>query len=272
MASVNQDFVTYAGDTVTPIFTVVDVNGQPVNISTVTQITWTCFRSLQLSTPLITKTLTGGEITFTGIGTNGQFQVTILPADTQSLSGWYIHQASIADASGNQTTVTVGRMNVGLAPNWTYDDGSSATQDIYYVRGLIGDTIESDQLLSDQIIFASLDNYSTTELAAAECCRMIAARFARQVDVVQGELKTNYSNRRKAYMAQAVDLETRGMARGGAQAYAGGISAEDKIANVCDPDRVSPQFNIGMFDNLLPESPVGHETNEQTSSDEGQTY
>ena len=34
--------------------------------------------------------------------------------------------------------------------------------------------------------------------------------------------------------------------------YVGGVSVTDKAAQVTDPDRVTPQFNIGMQDNLLP--------------------
>ena len=45
MAAVNQDFVTFAGDTVKPIFTVVDVNGNAVNIANVADISWSARRN-----------------------------------------------------------------------------------------------------------------------------------------------------------------------------------------------------------------------------------
>lgn len=257
MAANNQDFVTYVGDSPAPIFTVVGADGvTPVDISGAAQITWSARRNAN-DAVVVTKTKSGGGISFVNGGTTGQFQVSILPADLANLSGWYMHYASITDGAGNVTTVEVGRMMVGLTPNWTYDDGTSATEDIYLVRTMIGDTAQSDQQLSDQIILIALKRYSITELAAGECCRYIAARFARQVDVVQGQLKTNYSNRQRAYLRQAITWDQLGYARGGVSAYVGGTSIADKETNVLDNDRVPPNFLIAMHDNLLPESPVG---------------
>jgi len=51
------------------------------------------------------------------------------------------------------------------------------------------------------------------------------------------------------------------MAIGGASVYAGGISQADKTAQLQDLDRVTPQFNLMMDDNLIvPVGPVGNET------------
>lgn len=261
MAAQNQDFVTYAGDSPKPIFTVVGPDGStPVDISLVTEIVWTARRSLN-DAPVLTKSKTGGSIAFVTNGSNGQFQVTIAASDTAGLTGWYMHYAALTDAAGGITTVEVGRMMVGQTPNWTYDDGSAATNDIYLVRDMIGDTTQSDQLLSDQTIFTVLQRWTVVELAAAECCRFIAAKFSRQVDTATGALRNNYSQRVKNYMMLNNDLLQLGYARGGVQAYAGGISVQDKINFVEDTDRVPPNFMIAMFDNLLPESPVGHQAN-----------
>lgn len=260
MVATNQDFITYQGDVIKPIFTVFGADGvTPVDISGVNNISWSARRNLTDSVAL-TKTKTGGGIAFTNSGTDGKFTVTLLAADTQALSGWYMHTATITDGAGNPTTVTVGRMNVGSSPNWTYDDGTSSVENIYLLRSMVGDTLQSDQLLSDQIINVALNRYSTVENAAAECCRFIAARFAREVDIVQGQLKTNYSQKSKTYLTLAAKFDQLGYARGGVAAYTGGTSISDKDNNVLQTDRVPPQFNIGMFDNTLPESPVGHQT------------
>lgn len=267
MATFNQDFITFAGDAVSPIFTVQNSAGAAVDISTVSQISWSAQRNLD-DTAALTKTKSAGQITFVTNGTDGKFQVALTVNDTKGLSGWYEHTASITDAGGNVTTVAIGRMNVGQVPNWTYDDGTLATEDIYDVRSMIGDTLQGDQQLTDQVIFKVLKDFSNNYMAAAECARRISALYARQVDVVQGELKTNYSMRAKSYRTLASDLQAQGLARGGATGYMGGISISDKQTSAADSDRVSPQFLIAMFDNLLPESPVGHQTNADMATGE----
>lgn len=262
MAALNQDFVTYSGDTVAPIFTVKNSSGTVVDISTVTEIVWTA-RLAGDTAAVLTKTKSGGQITFYAGGTDGKFQVAITSANTTALAAvgnMFVHEATITDAASNITTVTVGRMQVGLLPMWTYDPSLIATNSVYAVRDLIGDTKSGDVLLFDGEISAAISNYSNTYLAAAECCRKIASRFGRDVDTQQGELRTMYSSRRKAYQSLGVDLEQRGFARGGIMGYAGGISQSDKDSYVSDTDRVQPQFNIGMMDDLIPTGPIGHET------------
>lgn len=141
---------------------------------------------------------------------------------------------------------------------WTYQSTllstSTAVINTMVVRRMIGDVLTGDQQLQDGEINYAIAQYSNLYLASAECARWIAAQFSRQVDLVQGELKTNYSQRAKSYKIMADDLQQRGMSRGaGSMPYAGGISVSDKQAQVEDTDRVTPQFNIGMDDNLLPE-------------------
>src|ERR1043166_8816840 len=137
VASVNQDFVTYRGDTVKPIFTVVNSSGVAVDISSVTEITWTAKLNNDGSA-LITKTKTGGGITFVTTGADGKFQVNVLPADTLTLSGFYLHYASLVDGAGNVSTVSVGRMPVGVAPLWSYNPMELANSALYRVRLQIG--------------------------------------------------------------------------------------------------------------------------------------
>ena len=187
--------------------------------------------------------------------------MTIAGTDTTGLSGWYTHTAALTDSFGNVTTVEVGRMNVGPKSNWTWEPSLVGVEALYTVRRLIGDVRQSDQLLTDQEILWAISEYSNEWLAAAECARNIYAGFSVQIDLVQGELKTNYSNRARAFKILAIDLETRGMSRGGVTAYVGGTSVTDKISNALDTDRVPPSFVIAWADNLIPESPVGHQTN-----------
>lgn len=258
-AAYNQDFITYAGDAVSPIFTVVGTDGVTgVDISGVTDIIWTAQRNLSIAAAVTKKKSVGGGIVLVNGGTTGQFQVILQTADLSSLSGWYMHTAALVTASG-QTTCTVGRMQVGQSPNWTWDPGSVGTIDLYTVRSLIGDTNAADQQLADQQINWTISEYSNVWLAAAECCRMIAGLYARKVDTSEGLLRTTYSSQRKAYQSLAADLENRGMARGGVTAYTGGTSISDKASNVQNTDRKSPQFVLAQWDNILPEFPVGHQ-------------
>ena len=140
---------------------------------------------------------------------------------------------------------------------WSYDpsalSSSTGVTNTFIVRRFIGDVLTNDQQLQDTEINYAISQYSNLYLAAAECARWISAQYSRKVDTVQGEIRTLYSTQQRAYAARAADLEQRGMSRGaGAMPYAGGISVSDKGAQIADQDRVTPQFNIGMNDSLLP--------------------
>lgn len=259
-AEINQDFVTYQGDDVSPIFTVRDSSGNPIDISTVQNIIWSARRNLD-TTVALSKSKTGGSISFVTDGTDGQFEVDIATADTALLDGYYLHTATIVDSASNTTTVAVGRMQVGQAPAWTYDATLLASSTLYQVRRLVGDVLIGDQQLSDAEVNFAISLYSNSPYrAAAECCRQIAAQYSRLVDIVEGELKTNHSNKAKAYSALGIQLDARGLSKIGVMPYAGGISVSDKNAVAADPDRVAPAFNVGMDDNLQYPGPFPNQT------------
>jgi len=262
-AFLNQDFVTYQGDDVSPVFTVyADATAQTVaDISTVSNIIWRVQRNAESgAVSVLTKTKAAGQVAFLNTGTDGKFVVTITKADTAALDGYYLHIAQLVDAVGNVSTATVGRMQVGLHPVWTFDPTQVSATPLYQVRSLIGDIINSDQQLPDSTIDWAISNYSNIWLAGAECCRMLAAQFSRKVDTVQGEIRTLYSQQSKNYKMMALDLEQRGLLRGASMPYAGGISISDKTTQVEDTDRVPPQFNLAWGDNLLPVGPAGQQT------------
>lgn len=138
---------------------------------------------------------------------------------------------------------------------WTYNSTllSTATADAntMVVRRLIGDVLVGGQQLQDGEINFAVAQYANLYLAAAECSRWLAAQFSREVDLVTGQLKTNYSQKARSYAALAIQLEQRGVSRGaGALPYVGGTSVADKAAQVADTDRVAPQFTLAMDDNL----------------------
>ena len=84
MTTSSQDFDIYAGDDVTPIFTLANASGVAIDISSVSEITWTAQRDMD-SAAVLTKTKTGGGIVFVTDGSDGKFQVVISGSDTAGL-------------------------------------------------------------------------------------------------------------------------------------------------------------------------------------------
>lgn len=144
---------------------------------------------------------------------------------------------------------------------WTYDVSLLATSSLMQVRRLIGDVIQGDQQFADEEINWQLsENGSNIYLTGAECCRLLATKYSRDVDLVEAELRKSYAQRSTAYSKRALELDQRANLVGGGAPYAGGISISDKQSQESNADRVPPQFNIGMFDNWLPVAPTGNET------------
>jgi len=162
---------------------------------------------------------------------------------------------------------------------WSYDPtqlpvkGTTPTQAQLKnaVRRMLGDVIPTDQQLQDEEIIFALGQWPSFWRAAADCARSLAAQLARFPDVVTGELKTNYSERAKQYLRQAGQWDNMAVARGGALAYAGGISLADKIRQEENTDRVAPAYNRGMQENYIPVGPVGNESGTRTNSIESGT-
>lgn len=149
---------------------------------------------------------------------------------------------------------------------WSYSLADLATSQKDQVRRLLGDVIASDQQIADEEINFAITTRSNVYGAAAECARFIAAQYSRKADVVTaspggGQLKTNYSQQAKSYLTLAAAMDLKAAATGGGAPYAGGISIADKQNAEQDDDRVAPQFDLGMTDNLTnPVAPVGNQT------------
>lgn len=148
---------------------------------------------------------------------------------------------------------------------WTYTPSSLASSALFQVRLLIGDTLSTDQQLQDEEIDFVLTERPNLYGAAAECCRSLAAKFSRSVDQAAGATRAAFSQLAKAYNAKAADFEAKAAAAGSALPYAGGISVADKQRQEMDPDRVQPQFDLGMDDDFLPFPSAGNETEDQGS-------
>lgn len=152
---------------------------------------------------------------------------------------------------------------------WSYSqDPSSRNRD--KVRFLVGDTDETDQLLTDQEVDISITDLgltptaapvaselNTLRRAAANLADAIAINFARDVDTRNMSLSISKSQRVQAFKECARRL--RGLAgvpqtEDGATAqpaemFVGGLSISDKIDRSNNSDEVQPAFSRGMDDN-----------------------
>jgi hypothetical protein len=150
---------------------------------------------------------------------------------------------------------------------WTYNPATLATVPKDQVRLLIGDTLSTDQQLQDEEILYLLTQRASVYGTAAECCRSLQAKFSRSVDQQSGTNKNSYSQMAKAYGVKAVEFEAKAAATGAGMPYAGGISIADKLTQQLDPDRVPPQFQIGMDENLI--APAAGDTGNESEQPSG---
>lgn len=148
---------------------------------------------------------------------------------------------------------------------WTYDIATLSTTPLFQLRWLIGDILSKDPQMQDEELTWAMGQRTNIYGAAADACRSLSARLSREADNSQGPLHTNYSARSRSYAARAGQYEVMAMARSAGLPYSGQISQADYNLMIADPDRMGPQFNIGMQDNFLPVGPVGQE-NESDST------
>lgn len=91
---------------------------------------------------------------------------------------------------------------------WTYS-GDPASSPLDATRYLVGDTLETDQLLQDEEIQYELTQSSNVLLAAARCCEAIASKFARLADSSIGQTSIKASQKYLQYSTRAAQLRRR---------------------------------------------------------------
>ena len=128
---------------------------------------------------------------------------------------------------------------------WTYT--AALTSDLERVRFLIGDTDTNDQQLQDAEIDWVNTQTGNVYMAAAKCCRALAAKYSRQADSAVGDLSVKKSQRAKAYLDLAKKLELDGATN--SPPYTGGISVADKQTYEEDSDIPAPKFFTDMQKN-----------------------
>lgn len=130
---------------------------------------------------------------------------------------------------------------------WTYS-GDPAASPRDAVRFLIGDTLTADQQLQDAEIAFHVDRHSSIELAAAACADALEARYARKVDVTDGDTRLAFSQRAMSYGRLAATLRTQAREGAAPIPYAGGTSISEACTRASDPDRFPDSFAVGMHD------------------------
>lgn len=128
---------------------------------------------------------------------------------------------------------------------WTYAGDPSAST-LAALRFLIGDTITGDQQLSDEEINYVSTQFTDNNLAAAELCEAIAAKYARQVDTTNGDLRLGAQARFKHYTDLALKYRNKGSKL--AIMWAGGRLLSEKETASEDTSIVQPSFYRGMDD------------------------
>lgn len=148
---------------------------------------------------------------------------------------------------------------------WTYTDPSTTYRDA--IRLEIGDTLTADQQLTDAEISALaaqragiLDtsalpaDLKAVYIAAADCERSLAAKFARQPTWGVGTFREQASDRNKFYLAAAKRHDQ--LATSFVAPMAGGQKISEKTAASQDTDAVPPAFKVDQDDKPSVVTPI----------------
>lgn len=132
--------------------------------------------------------------------------------------------------------------------SWSYSGNPShSAKDA--VRFLIGDTDETEKLLTDEEINYFLSFFNNVALnASIRCCETIIAKSSRLVDETAGSVSLSFSQRAAQFRSLLADLRTR-LATDDMTPIAGGISKSDKQRVAQNADRVPPDFSKHQNEN-----------------------
>lgn len=246
MTATKQDFIVYTGNHSQPTFQLKDGDGAVINISEAREIAYTMRRDLQTAI-VLTKLLSTNGITISD-GDNGYFYVNFVPADTTGLSGFYYMSVDLTDIAGNISTISVGRIQIAPLPIATYS-GDPAVSNRDYVRALVNDMDPDNALFPDPIYDKLLSDFGKPLYAAAQACRMLAARFSSKASKRLGDLSISYGEIAKNYTTMAADYQAQ--ADMGGTIYVAGISKTDMAGyRPCNnPDVVGSFTTLDQFDN-----------------------
>lgn len=137
---------------------------------------------------------------------------------------------------------------------WTFlnaPDTTTAQGRLDFVRVLIQDTDDTNELQTDEALNAFLTMHGNNVLrAAAMACRVLAAGSGDSTTV--GDLSITGAG--ASYRDMAADFDRQADMQ--ATPFAGGISQSDKDSRAQDSDRVAPAFSRGLHETPGRESQV----------------
>lgn len=113
MASINQDFTMYEGNSKRINVTLTEADGSPVNLIGST-IRWVLKKNVYDATTLIIKDTNLGIVADADL-TTGKFTIKLVPADTNGHVGTLYHEAELEDSLGNITTILTGNITIQKA-------------------------------------------------------------------------------------------------------------------------------------------------------------
>lgn len=138
---------------------------------------------------------------------------------------------------------------------FSYNDNNLATNAKNRVRLLIGDTDATRQQLQDEEINYVLTQQTSTTLAAAACCDILAAKYSFFVNTENGSLRVSAAARHRHYLTMADRLRAGGAGEvpgdsvvHDARIYVGGTSQATKDTITADADAVVAPVRIGQDD------------------------
>lgn len=131
---------------------------------------------------------------------------------------------------------------------FTWDSSLLATSALQQVRLTIGDTVSTDELLSDELIEFRLGQYSDDVLLASiECVRDILAQFARDIDKNAVGFSTTRSQKTTHYTDLLKELKQRSSSI--CEAFVGGTSNSEAETLNSDSDYRQVGITIGWGQN-----------------------
>jgi hypothetical protein len=131
---------------------------------------------------------------------------------------------------------------------WTYVGPGEDAKD--EVRFLVGDTIATDPLITDEEILHAIEMWTNSYRAAAAIADALAARFAREVSHSADGQSYSASDISKHYIALAdrLRIEAQRQIAKTAAPYAGGISHAEREKDDQDDDLIDHAFRSHMHD------------------------
>lgn len=130
---------------------------------------------------------------------------------------------------------------------WSYSGTPSEENPKDQVRFLTQDTVEDDQLLSDEEITFLLGLEGGPLKASVKAAETIAAKFARKCDEAVGQVKISFSQKFDQYIKLAKALKRHSDIKG-AIPFSGGLDISQKDTQRDDDDRVEPFFRRELHD------------------------